>query len=104
MCKCFDIYFLILAKRWSSKPSVFDTRLRPWYIQAATCSKDVVILLDISGSMSGMHLTIAQLVIKTVLRTFNNDDSFNIIFFNTGFNYLVPCFKNILIQVLKKIK
>ncbi|XP_050525107.1 voltage-dependent calcium channel subunit alpha-2/delta-3 isoform X2 [Daktulosphaira vitifoliae] len=86
------------AKRWFSKPSVFDTRLRPWYIQAATCSKDVVILLDISGSMFGMHLTIAQLVIKTVLRTFNNDDSFNIIFFNTGFTYLVPCFKNILVQ------
>ncbi|XP_050425404.1 voltage-dependent calcium channel subunit alpha-2/delta-3 isoform X2 [Adelges cooleyi] len=86
------------AIRWSSKPSVFDTRLRPWYIQAATCSKDAVILLDISGSMSGMHQTIAQLVIKTLLRTFNNDDSINIIFFNTVFTYLVPCFENILVQ------
>ncbi|XP_060872054.1 voltage-dependent calcium channel subunit alpha-2/delta-3 isoform X2 [Metopolophium dirhodum] len=86
------------AIRWSAKPSVFDTRLRPWYIQAATCSKDVVILLDISGSMSGMHQSISQLVIKSLLKTFNNDDSINIIFFNTGFTYLVTCFKELLVQ------
>lgn len=78
---------------------MFDTRLRPWYIQAATCSKDVVILLDTSGSMNGMHQAISQLVIKSLLKTFNNDDSINIIFFNTTFTYLVPCFKEILIQV-----
>ncbi|XP_025207776.1 voltage-dependent calcium channel subunit alpha-2/delta-3 isoform X2 [Melanaphis sacchari] len=86
------------AIRWSAKPSVFDTRLRPWYIQAATCSKDVVILLDISGSMNGMHQSISQLVIKSLLKTFNNDDSINIIFFNTVFTYLVTCFKEILVQ------
>ncbi|KAF0748659.1 voltage-dependent calcium channel subunit alpha-2/delta-3 [Aphis craccivora] len=86
------------AIRWSAKPSVFDTRLRPWYIQAATCSKDVVILLDISGSMNGMHQSISQLVIKSLLKTFNNDDSINIIFFNTGFTYLVTCFKEMLVQ------
>lgn len=79
---------------------MFDTRLRPWYIQAATCSKDVVILLDTSGSMYGMHQLISQLVIKSLLKTFNNDDSVNIIFFNTTFSYLVPCFKDLLVQVI----
>lgn len=79
---------------------MFDARLRPWYIQAATCSKDVVILLDTSGSMYGMHQLISQLVIKSLLKTFNNDDSINIIFFNTTFAYLVPCFKELLVQVI----
>eukprot|EP00102_Acyrthosiphon_pisum_P023352 XP_016660562.1 PREDICTED: voltage-dependent calcium channel subunit alpha-2/delta-3-like [Acyrthosiphon pisum] len=55
------------AIRWSAKPSVFDTRLRPWYIQPASCSKDVVILLDISISVSGMLQSISQLVIKSLL-------------------------------------
>lgn len=79
---------------------MFDTRLQPWYIQAATCSKDVVILLDISGSMYGMHQSISQLVVKSMLKTFNNDDSINIISFNTNFFYLVPCFKDLLVQVI----
>lgn len=91
---------LFSAIRWSAKPSVFDTRLRTWYIQAATCSKDAVILLDISGSMYGMHQSISQLVIKSLLKTFNNDDSINIIFFNTSFAYLVTCFKDTLVQVI----
>ncbi|VVC42026.1 Hypothetical protein CINCED_3A004436 [Cinara cedri] len=86
------------ALRWPAKPSVFDARLRPWYIQAATCSKDAVILLDISGSMNGMHQSISQLVIKSLLKTFNNDDSINIIFFNSTFFYLVTCFEQQLIQ------
>jgi len=96
----FNIILLFLAMRWPANPSVFDVRLRPWYIQAATCSKDVVILLDVSGSMNGMHQSISQLVIKSLLKTFNNDDSINIIFFNTGFTYLVTCFKELLVQVI----
>lgn len=80
---------------------MFDTRLQPWYIQAATCSKDVVILLDISGSMNGMHQSISQLVVKSLLKTFNNDDSINIISFNTSYYYLVPCFKELLVQVIQ---
>lgn len=50
--------------------------------------------------MYGMHQSISQLVIKSLLMTFNNDDSINIIFFNTSFAYLVTCFKEILVQVI----
>lgn len=37
---------------------LYDCRVRSWFIEATTCSKDMVILIDISGSMTGMGRTI----------------------------------------------
>ncbi|TKS90857.1 Voltage-dependent calcium channel subunit alpha-2/delta-4 [Collichthys lucidus] len=49
------------------------------YIQAATSPKDVVIVVDVSGSMKGLRLTIAKHTINTILDTLGENDFVNVI-------------------------
>ena len=44
------------------------------YIQAAASPKDIVILLDTSGSMTGLRKSIAVNVVYSILDTLNEDD------------------------------
>lgn len=91
------------AKSWedrdtSSTVDVYDCRKRSWYIETATCSKDIVILLDRTGSMYGYLGFLAKLTIKSLLDTFSNNDFFNIYAFSTNVTPLVPCFEDELVQ------
>ncbi|XP_016080291.1 PREDICTED: voltage-dependent calcium channel subunit alpha-2/delta-4 [Miniopterus natalensis] len=76
----------------------FDCRNRGWYIQAATSPKDVVIVVDTSGSMKGLRMAIAKHTIATILDTLGENDFVNIIAYNDYVHYLEPCFKGILVQ------
>nr|XP_021523492.1 voltage-dependent calcium channel subunit alpha-2/delta-4 isoform X5 [Aotus nancymaae] len=76
----------------------FDCRNRGWYIQAATSPKDIVILVDVSGSMKGLRMTIAKHTISTILDTLGENDFVNIIAYNDYVHYVEPCFKGILVQ------
>lgn len=49
------------------------------YIQAATSPKDIVIVVDVSGSMKGLRMTIAKHTIVTILDTLGENDFVNII-------------------------
>uniref|UniRef100_A0A8C9PHG3 Calcium voltage-gated channel auxiliary subunit alpha2delta 4 n=1 Tax=Spermophilus dauricus TaxID=99837 RepID=A0A8C9PHG3_SPEDA len=60
----------------------FDCRNRGWYIQAATSPKDIMILVDISGSMKGLRMAIAKHTIITILDTLGENDFVNIIAVN----------------------
>lgn len=80
----------------------FDCRIRTWFIEAATCTKDVVILLDNSGSMTGMRKHIAAFTVKNILDTFSNNDYINLLNFSTTVDFIVPCFKDQLIQATRE--
>ncbi|KAM9674102.1 voltage-dependent calcium channel subunit alpha-2/delta-4 [Trichechus inunguis] len=76
----------------------FDCRNRGWYIQAATSPKDLVIVVDVSGSMKGLRMAIAKHTISTILDTLGENDFVNIIAYNDYVHYIEPCFKGILVQ------
>ena len=59
------------------------------YIQAATSPKDVVILLDASGSMKGLRLEIAKATINKILDTLSDDDFFNVMKVSHYYIYLL---------------
>ena len=47
-----------------------DPRIRPWYVAASSGPKDVVIVLDVSGSMSQYgRLDLAKEAAETVINT-----------------------------------
>jgi hypothetical protein len=60
----------------------FDCRLQSWYIMAAASPKDVLILLDRSGSMTGLRLEIAKKLIEAIMDTLSDNDFFNIFTFS----------------------
>uniref|UniRef100_A0A8C7TE13 Calcium channel, voltage dependent, alpha2/delta subunit 3 n=1 Tax=Oncorhynchus mykiss TaxID=8022 RepID=A0A8C7TE13_ONCMY len=76
----------------------FDCRNRKWYIQAATSPKDMVILVDVSGSMKGLRLTIARQTVSSILDTLGDDDFFNIIAYNQEMHYVEPCLNGTLVR------
>lgn len=87
------------ASKWEQDPvDLYDCRLRSWYIEAATSPKDVVILVDTSGSMTGQRKDIAKHVVNNILDTLGTNDFVNIFKFSLAVEEVVPCFGNMLIQ------
>ena len=84
-CSSTGLFRQYPAAFWSAPrlEDFFDCRLQSWYIMAAASSKDVVILLDTSGSMTGLRLEIATKLVESILDTFTDNDFFNVITFAT---------------------
>nr|XP_033490493.1 voltage-dependent calcium channel subunit alpha-2/delta-4-like [Epinephelus lanceolatus] len=82
----------------SNGVAAFDCRNRNWYIQAATSPKDIIIMVDISGSMKGLKMTIAKHTINTILDTLGENDFVNVIAYTDYVRYVEPCFKGTLVQ------
>ena len=71
------------AKPWDTSPSqvdLFDARRRTWYIQGATSPKNVIILIDASGSMHGVPMRIAKLSAQNLIDTLGDNDFFNVVY------------------------
>ncbi|XP_066251925.1 voltage-dependent calcium channel subunit alpha-2/delta-3 isoform X2 [Euwallacea similis] len=87
------------AMIWSQEPvDLFDCRTRSWFIEAASSPKDVVILVDRSGSMTGMRREIARHVVHNILDTLGNNDYVNIFTFSNTTDPLIDCFNGKLVQ------
>lgn len=79
---------------------LYDCRMRPWYVEAAASPKDLIILVDNSGSMMGHSKIVARHVINTLLDTLSVNDYVNVFVFSNVTNEVVPCFNNLLVQVI----
>lgn len=64
------------------EPDLFDARTRPWYVAGASLPKNVVILIDTSGSMTGLRREIAKGVVFEILDTLTNNDYFSVMRFS----------------------
>lgn len=80
-------------------PDLYDCRNRPWYVQAANTPKNMFILHDVSGSMTGIRREIGKHVVNTLLDTLTENDYVNVYNFSDVTTPVVPCFKNKLVQV-----
>lgn len=70
------------AMEWCT--ASYDARLRPWYATAATGPKDLIILLDASGSMSTSNLwDPAVVAAKAVLLTLTDKDWATIVLYSS---------------------
>ncbi|KAI1306008.1 Voltage-dependent calcium channel subunit alpha-2/delta-3 [Halotydeus destructor] len=81
---------------------LYDARMRNWFINAAASPKDIIILLDGSGSMTGQRKEIAKNVVLNILETLTDNDYFTIVRFTNTIQYIVECFGNDLVQANKQ--
>uniref|UniRef100_A0A3Q4G1K8 Calcium channel, voltage-dependent, alpha 2/delta subunit 2b n=1 Tax=Neolamprologus brichardi TaxID=32507 RepID=A0A3Q4G1K8_NEOBR len=85
------------ATPWKApdKIDLYDVRRRPWYIQGASSPKDMVILVDVSGSVSGLTLKLIKASVMEMLDTLSDDDYVNVARFNEKAVAVVPCFSHL---------
>jgi len=62
----------------------YDARFRPWYASAVSGPKDVVAVIDTSGSMRGNRLDLARQATKAVINTLTWADRVSLVTFSTG--------------------
>jgi hypothetical protein len=80
------------ARDWATEPDLtgcrtyqgkcpsFDPRIRNWYVAASSGPKNLVIILDVSGSMGDLNrINLAKSAAKSVLDTLTFADYVNVI-------------------------
>ncbi|CAG9816549.1 unnamed protein product [Phaedon cochleariae] len=85
-------------QRPRSSRNIYDFRSSSWYVNAATSPKDLVILVDNSGSMTGHRAALARVTVEAILDTLSDNDFVNIYKFSDKTEETVSCFRDQLAQ------
>ncbi|KAL2090941.1 hypothetical protein ACEWY4_013204 [Coilia grayii] len=64
----------------------------------------MVIIVDVSGSVSGLTLKLMKMSVIEMLDTLSDDDYVNVARFNEKAEAVVPCFRNSMVQATKRNK
>lgn len=79
---------------------MYDCRLRPWYVSAGGAPRDVLILLDASGSMeNSSNQVTAEKFTLALLSALTDDDRVNVLRFNVIIQSPISCFNEKLVSV-----
>lgn len=82
------------TRKTPNKIDLYDVRRRPWYIQGAASPKNMLILVDASGSVSGLTLKLIRTSVNEMLETLSDDDYVNVVYFNS-IAAQAACFANL---------
>ncbi|VDN37230.1 unnamed protein product [Gongylonema pulchrum] len=79
---------LFPMKKWIIDPEpitidLFDPRFRPWFVNAQSAPKDVIFLIDMSGSVKGQTVHLIRMTVLHILATLSPNDYINAIWFNS---------------------
>ncbi|KAJ0175050.1 hypothetical protein K1T71_009191 [Dendrolimus kikuchii] len=77
---------------------VYDCRLRPWYVSAGGAPRDVLILVDASGSMhNSSNQVVSEQFTSALLNALTDDDQVNVLRFNVAIESPISCFNEKLV-------